>query len=57
MVRIIPDKENRLSEESAADFFQIRSIAEERCIRKVGIADLETMEKIRRALATVLNLE
>jgi len=57
MVQITPSKDNRLSKISAADCFQIRSIAEERCIKKVGIADLETMEKIRRALATVLNLE
>lgn len=37
MVQIIPDKDNRLSKESAADCFQIRSIAtlyqESRCCR------------------------
>lgn len=30
MVRITPDKQNNLSKESAADCFQIRSVAEER---------------------------
>ena len=57
MVKIEPDKPNKLTKISSADCFQIRSVAEERCVRKVGFVDHEIMNKIRKALATVLNIE
>ena len=57
MVKIVPDRQNKLTKDSSADCFQIRSIAEERCIKKLGQVDNETMDKIRKALATVLNIE
>ncbi len=57
MIKIVPDKQNKLIKESSADCFQIRSVAEERCVRKLGQADIETMNRIRKALATVLNIE
>lgn len=57
MVKLSPDKQNKLTKESSADCFQIRSVAEERCIKKLGQVDNDTMIKIRRALATVLNIE
>lgn len=57
MVKLIPDKQNKLTKESSADCFQIRSISEQRCIKKLGEINLETMDKIRKALATVLDIE
>ena len=57
MVKLIPDRQNRLTKDSSADCFQIRSIAEERCIKKFGQVDNDTMSKIRKALAVVLNIE
>lgn len=57
MVKIVPDKQNKLTKDSSADCFQIRSVAEERCIKKLGQIDNETMDKIRKAMATVLNIE
>ena len=57
MIKVVPDKQNKLIKESSADCFQIRSVAEERCVRKLGQADIETMNRIRKALATVLNIE
>ncbi len=57
MVRIVPDKQNKLTKDSSADCFQIRSVAEERCIKKLGQLDNDTMDKIRKALGTVLNIE
>ena len=36
MVNIKPDNFNNLLKESAADCFQIRSLSEERLIRKIG---------------------
>jgi len=57
MIKVVPDKQNKLIKESSADCFQIRSVAEERCVRKLGQTDIETMNRIRKALATVLSIE
>ena len=57
MVKIVSDKRNKLTKDSTADCFQIPSISEERCVKKLGELDLETMNKIRKALASVLNIE
>lgn len=50
MVKIVPDKQNGLSKESSADCFQIRSIAEERCVKRLGFAGIDIMGKIRKAI-------
>ncbi len=47
MVRVTPDKENSLSKESSADCFQIRSVAEERLIKKIGDIKADIIQKIR----------
>lgn len=39
MVKIIPDKENNLKKISSADCFQVRSLSEERFIKKLGRVD------------------
>lgn len=57
MVKITPDKHNNLTKDSSADCFQIRSIAQERCVKKIGNIDNDTMDRIRSALALVLNIE
>lgn len=57
MVKITPDKQNNLAKDSSADCFQIRSIAQERCVKKLGHVDNGTMNGIRSALALVLNIE
>lgn len=57
MVKIIPDKENKLTKESSADCFQIRSVSEDRCVKKIGQVDNNIMNKIRKALLIVLNIE
>src|SRR4051794_29123070 len=41
MVKIIPDKDNHLTKDSAADCFQVRSVAEERLMKKLGIVGLK----------------
>ena len=56
MVKILPDKKNGLSKESSADCFQIRSVAEERCVKRLGLVDIDIMDKIRKAIGTVLNI-
>ncbi len=57
MIKLKPNNNNKLSKESSADCFQIRSIAEERCVKKIGVLDSLTMDNIRQALAMVLDLE
>jgi mRNA interferase MazF len=54
MVYIKPDSLNNLSKESAADCFQIRSIAEERFIKKIGRISSSNLEDIKDALSKVL---
>lgn len=57
MVKIIPDKDNKLSKPSSADCFQIRSVAEERLLKRLGNVGVRSMYEIRKALASVLNIE
>jgi mRNA interferase MazF len=57
MVKMQPDMQNKLTKDSSADCFQIRSVAEGRCVKKIGQIDNDTMYKIRKALATVLNFD
>ena len=57
MVKIAPDKSNKLKKNSAADCFQVRSVAEERLIQHLGFVDNNIMEQIRKALAIVLNID
>ena len=57
MVKLLPDRQNNLTKDSSADCFQVRSIAQERCVKKLGQVNDETMSKIRKALAIVLNIE
>ncbi|RFP66424.1 type II toxin-antitoxin system PemK/MazF family toxin [Hymenobacter lapidiphilus] len=56
MVNVLPDQANQLSKESAADCFQIRSVSQERLVRKVGTIGREKMREIRAALALVLSI-
>lgn len=46
MVRIEPNGENGLSKLSAADTFQIRSVAESRLVRKLGAISNEDLVSI-----------
>ncbi len=45
MVKVIPDNGNKLNKDSAADCFQIRSVAEERLIKKIGHVSSVVMDK------------
>jgi len=57
MVKISPDINNNLSKESAADCFQIRSLSEERFIKKIGKINSSELEEIKDALSKVLTIE
>ena len=57
MVRLEPDAENGLDKPSAADAFQVRSVAQERFVRRLGKLSDTVMQEITRALAVVLSIE
>lgn len=56
MVKIEPDTSNNLSKISAADCFQIRSVAQQRFVRKIGILENNQMVAIEKALAILLKI-
>lgn len=57
MVKVDPDKSNNLSKPSSADCFQIRSVAEQRLVKKIGTIGINILEDIRKAMAIVLSIE
>ncbi|GHT32904.1 hypothetical protein FACS189434_05800 [Bacteroidia bacterium] len=56
MVKIEHNDGNGLFKTSAADCFQIRSLSEERLVRKLGNVDFTTLYLIQDAIKKVLNL-
>lgn len=54
MVRITPSAANGISKVSAADTFQVRSVAQERLVKKLGRLSETEMQAIAGALAIVL---
>ena len=56
MVKIEPDNTNGLFKTSSADCFQIRSLSEERLVKKLGNVDFSTLHQIQDAIKKVLNL-
>lgn len=57
IVPIKPDSENGLVKVSAADTFQIRSVAQERFVRHLGKLKESSMSEIEKALCIVLSIE
>lgn len=57
MVKIIPDRINGLTKNSSADCFQVRSVSQERFMRKIGQTHQSTMDDIKVGLAKVLSIE
>jgi mRNA interferase MazF len=57
LVRLEPDVENGLDKPSAADAFQVRSVAQERFVRRLGKLSDTAMQEITKALAIVLSIE
>lgn len=56
MVVVEPDLENRLTKPSVVDLFQVRCIAEERLIRKIGFLSSQLQESMNNALKVVFRL-
>ncbi len=56
MIQIIPDKQNKLSKLSSADCFQIRSVSEDRFIKKIGFINYSQLGKIQYAITRILSI-
>lgn len=54
LVRLLPDSENGLQKLSAADAFQVRSVSEQRFVRRLGKLSDATLKAVTEALAVVL---
>jgi mRNA interferase MazF len=57
MVRVEPDGLNGLSKASAADAFQIRSVAQEGFARRMGRVSEDTLRLILDAIRVVLGMD
>ncbi|MHC1777828.1 MAG: type II toxin-antitoxin system PemK/MazF family toxin [Lentimicrobium sp.] len=57
MVKILPDLHNNLSKVSAADCFQVRSLSEERFVKKVGRINSIYIDQRRESLSRVLSID
>jgi len=56
MVKIEPNSTNGLTKISTADCFQIRSLSQERLVKKLGFVDSTTFQEIKDAISKVLDL-
>lgn len=56
MVRVDPDTENNLDKASAADAFQVRSVSQQRFVRRIGKVSDITLQAVTHALAAVLKI-
>jgi mRNA interferase MazF len=56
MVRIEPDASNGWDKTSAADAFQVRSVAQPRFLRQLGVVSDPQLQQIAKALAIVLHI-
>jgi mRNA interferase MazF len=57
MIKIEPNSKNGLSKESSADCFQVRSISQERFIKRLGCISEIIMSEIKIGLSKVLSIE
>jgi mRNA interferase MazF len=57
IVRLAPDTRNGLEKPSAADAFQVRSVARQRFVRRLGNLPEAIMNAVGKALVIVLSLE
>ncbi len=57
MVKITPTPINGLTKDSSADCFQIRSVSQDRFVRKIGKTSESIMDHIRLGLSKVLSIQ
>lgn len=56
MIKLIPATQNGLSKPSSADCFQVRSVSQQRFVKKLGLLRSEQMDEIGKGLAVILQI-
>jgi len=57
MIKIAPNSKNGLIKESSADCFQVRSVSQERFVKRLGYVSEVIMNELRTGLSRVLSIE
>jgi mRNA interferase MazF len=57
MIKIEPNSKNGLTKESSADCFQVRSVSQDRFVKRLGVISDSIMEEIRIGLSKVLSID
>ena len=57
MIKVEPDSKNGLTKNSAADCFQVRSLSEERFVKRLGVVDKTKLDEIKVGLSKVSSIE
>ncbi len=57
MIKLEPNSKNGLTKDSSADCFQIRSVSQERFVKKLGNLSEIIMDEMRIGLSKVLSIE
>lgn len=57
MVKIEPDTRNGVTKTSSLDCFQVRSVSEDRFIKKIGDISQPVSDQLKISLARVLSIE
>jgi len=57
MVKIEPNSKNGLSKDSSADCLQVRSVSEQRFVKRIGVVSETIIEEIKIGLSKVLSIE
>jgi len=57
MIKLVPNSKNGLTKDSSADCFQVRSVSQERFVKKLGNISVVIMDEIKIGLSKVLSIE
>jgi mRNA interferase MazF len=57
MIKVEPNSKNGLNKDSSADCFQVRSVSQERFVKKIGNISVIIMDEIKVGLSKVLSIE
>jgi mRNA interferase MazF len=57
MIKIEPNNKNGLTKESSADCFQVRSLSQDRFVKRLGVLSDSVMDEIRLGLSKVLSID
>lgn len=57
MVKLEPGSKNGLTKDSSADCFQVRSVSQERFVKKLGSISPRILDDIKTGLSKVLSIE